>query len=173
MPPKRKRSTEVVSATSDKDMSKFQNMKSWPTIFTQYMSLFKALNVLFGFLEGRVSSTTLSFTSVKSSVDGSYKLREQGLSVEDIAALGFISPGMVRCRRDEDAEIMVDFGPAKAKKKSDITKDRDKLPPKIIKMSAIPKLIEKREKAFIEAIIQILEKCEKKVCHCQNCAGGL
>ncbi|KAM3578449.1 ATP-dependent 3'-5' DNA helicase [Umbelopsis sp. WA50703] len=57
---------------------------------------------------------------------------------------------------------MVDFGPAKAKKKSDITKDRDKLPPKIIKMSAIPKLIEKREKAFIEAIIQILEKCEKK-----------
>ncbi|KAJ2959119.1 hypothetical protein NQZ79_g5404 [Umbelopsis isabellina] len=162
MPPKRKRSTEVVSATTDKEISKFQDIKSWPTIFIQYLSLFKALNVLFGFLEGRVSSTTLSLSSVKSSVDGSYKLTEQGLTIEDVAALGFISPGMVRCRKDEDGEIMVDFGPAKAKKKSDITKDRDKLPPKIIKMSDIPKLIERREKAFIEAVVQVLKKCDKK-----------
>lgn len=164
MPPKRKRATEVVSPTADKEMSRFQDIKSWPAIFTQYLSLFKALNVLFGFLEGRVSSTTLSFTSVKSSVDGSYKLREQGLTVEDVATLGFISPGMVRCRKDEDGEIMVDFGPAKAKKKSEITKDRDKLPPKIIKMSDIPKLIERREKAFVEAVVQLLKKCDKKVC---------
>jgi hypothetical protein len=163
MPPKRKRSTTPSSKGNDEIRSKYKDPKSWPTAINQLFDLFKAMNVLFAFLEARVSSTTLTFTSVKSSVDGSNKTEGNGLTIDNVAALGCICPGMIRCRRDDDGEIMVDFGPSKGKKKADIARDREKMPPKIMKMSAIPQLIEKREKAFIDSVVQLLIKCQKKV----------
>lgn len=163
MPPKRKRSPTQSSPSNAGTSSKHKDAKTWPTTIIQLFDRFKAMNVLFAFLEARVSSTTLSFASVKSSVDGSSKAEGNGITVDEVAALGCLCPGMVRCRRDDDGEIMIDFGPAKGKKKSEIAKDRDKMPPKIMKMSAIPKLIEKREKAFVDSVAQFLKKCEQKV----------
>jgi hypothetical protein len=163
MPPKRKRSPTQTFDNHAASRSKQNDPKSWPSPVIQIFDTFKAMNVLFAFLEGRVSSTSLSFASVKSSLDGSNKSEGEGLKIEDIASIGVISPGMVRCRRDDDGEIMIDFGPTKGKKRADSMNDREKPPPKAMKMNAIQQAILKREKAFGQAAAQFLKNCEQKV----------
>jgi hypothetical protein len=174
MPPKRKRSPTQTSDDNAASQSKQSDLKSWPQPIVQVFNTFKAMNVLFAFLEARASSTSLSFASVKSSLDGSKKIEDEGLEIEGIASIGGISPEMVRCRRDDDGEIMIDFGPAKGKKKADLMKEREKPPPKTMQVKAIQQVILRREKAFGKAVAQFLKKCEQKVTtrHIFSLIGG-
>ncbi|CAO3696258.1 unnamed protein product [Umbelopsis ramanniana] len=162
MPPKRKRSPTHIPDNDAASQSEQGDPKSWPKSIVQVFDTFKAMNVLFAFLEARASSTSLSFASLKSSLDGSKKPDGEGVKIEDIASIGGISPEMVRCRRDDDGEIMIDFGPAKGKKKADLMKEREKPPPKTMQVKAIQQVILRREKAFGKAVAQFLKKCEQK-----------
>lgn len=163
MPPKRKRSPTDISDINATSQSEQGDPKAWPKSIVQVFDTFKAMNILFAFLEARASSTSLSFASLKSSLDGSKKTDGKGVKIEDIASIGSISPEMVRCRRDDDGEIMIDFGPAKGKKKADLMKEREKPPPKTMQVKAIQQVILRREKAFEKAVAQFLKKCEQKV----------